>query len=403
MFEGLPLLPSDPILGLSVAFRDDPNPNKVDLGVGVYRNDAGETPIMAAVRAAEQERLRRETTKAYTFPAGYPGANDAANVLLLGADHPALTAARVHSIQTPGGCGALRVAAELIVRARPQARVWVSNPSWANHVPLLGGAGLALEEYPYYDYANHCLDFEAMFAALTKVPAGDVVLFHASCHNPSGADLSPSQWQQLTDLALERGFVPLIDSAYQGLGQGLDEDAFGPRLMAEHLPEVIVASSFSKNFGLYRDRAGALTLVSTNPTQSLAAHSQLLSVTRGLYSMPPAHGSAIVDIILNSPELKQQWQDELAHMRTRIQGLRKSLVEALARHLPERDFSFIARERGMFSFLGLSETQVQRLRTEFSLYMTDNSRINVAGLTDSALDYVAQSIARVLQGADRSP
>lgn len=398
MFEGLPLLPSDPILGLSVAFRDDPNPHKVDLGVGVYRNDAGETPIMAAVRAAEQERLHRETTKAYTFPAGYPGANDGANQLLLGLDHPALAAARVRSIQTPGGCGALRVAAELVARARPEAQVWVSNPSWANHVPLLSGAGLALQEYPYYDYANHCLDFEAMLAALAHVPAGDVVLLHASCHNPSGADLSQAQWQQLTELALERGFVPLIDSAYQGLGQGLDEDAFGPRLMAERLPEVIIASSFSKNFGLYRDRAGTLTLVNADPAQSLASHSQLLSVTRGLYSMPPAHGSAIVDIILNSPELTQQWRDELAYMRTRIQGLRQSLVAALARHLPERDFSFIARERGMFSFLGLSENQVQRLRTEFSLYMTDNSRINVAGLTDNALDYVARSIAQVVQG-----
>lgn len=397
MFEDLPLLPSDPILGLSVAFRDDPNPHKVDLGVGVYRNNAGGTPIMAAVRAAEQERLRRETTKAYTFPAGYPGANDAANVLLLGADHPALAAGRVASIQTPGGCGALRVAAELIMRARPEARVWVSNPSWANHVPLLGGAGLALSEYPYYDYANHCLDFEAMIAALAQVPAGDVVLLHASCHNPSGADLSQSQWQQLTDLALERGFVPLIDSAYQGLGQGLDEDAFGPRLMAQHLPEVIVASSFSKNFGLYRDRAGALTLVSADQTQSLASHSQLLGITRGLYSMPPAHGSAIVDIILNSPELAQQWRDELTHMRTRIQGLRQSLVTSLAGYLPERDFSFIARERGMFSFLGLSEAQVQRLRTEFSLYMTSNSRINVAGLSVSAVDYVARSIAQVVQ------
>jgi aspartate aminotransferase len=396
MFEGLPLLPSDPILGLSVAFRDDPNPNKVDLGVGVYRNDAGETPIMAAVAAAEQERLRRENSKAYTFPAGYPGANDAVNGLLLGAGHPALAADRVRSIQTPGGCGALRVAAELIRRARPEARVWVSIPSWANHVPLLGGAGLTMEEYPYYDYAQHALDFEAMVAALSQVPAGDVVLFHASCHNPSGADLSQQQWQRLTELALERGFVPLIDSAYQGLGEGLEEDAFGPRLMSGRLPEVIIASSFSKNFGLYRDRAGALTLVNADAAQSQACHTQLLSITRGLYSMPPAHGSAIVDIILHSPDLTRQWRDELAHMRDRIQGLRQALVAALAEHLPNRDFSFIARERGMFSFLGLSEDQVARLRNGYSIYMTANSRINVAGLTDDTLDYVGGAIARVV-------
>ncbi|MDQ2077605.1 amino acid aminotransferase [Marinimicrobium sp. ABcell2] len=396
MFEDLPLLPSDPILGLSVAYREDPNPDKVDLGVGVYRNEAGATPIMAAVAAAEQERLRAETSKAYTFPAGYPGANEVVNELLLGAGHSALRADRVRSIQTPGGCGALRVAAELITRARPKARVWVSTPSWANHVPLLGGAGLTLEEYPYYDYESHSLDFESMLSVLTRVPAGDVVLFHASCHNPSGADLSPEQWRQLTDLALERNFVPLIDSAYQGLGEGLEEDAFGPRLMAERLPEVIVASSFSKNFGLYRERAGALTLVSANTEQALACHSQLLSVTRGLYSMPPAHGSAIVDIILHSPELTRLWSDELAQMRARIQGLRQALVATLANHLPERDFSFIARERGMFSFLGLSEAQVARLRTDYSIYMTANSRINVAGLSDDKMDYVGRAIAQAV-------
>lgn len=393
MFETLPLLPSDPILGLSLAFQEDPNPEKVDLGVGVYKDDAGTTPIMVAVGAAERERLERETTKSYAAPGGYPGANEAVEKLVFGAEHPVLAQNRLCTIQTPGGCGALRVAAELIGRARAEATVWVSTPTWANHVPLLGGAGLQLREYPYYDYRRHSLDFEAMFEALSQVPEGDLVLLHASCHNPCGADLSPDQWRQLTELAQKRGFIPFIDMAYQGFGVGIEEDAFGPRLMAERLPELLVATSFSKNFGLYRERAGALTLMGASQAQAAAARSQLLSVTRGLYSMPPAHGSALVDIILHSEQLTEQWRTELAHMRTRIQSLRAGLVEALGRALPERDFGFIARERGMFSFLGLSESQVACLRQDYSIYMTANSRINVAGLSRDRLDYVATAIA----------
>lgn len=395
MFETLALLPSDPILGLSLAFQEDPSPKKVDLGVGVYKDAAGVTPIMAAVAAAERERLERETTKSYAAPGGYPGANEAVEKLVFGAAHSVLNQQRLCTIQTPGGCGALRVAAELIGRARPGATVWVSSPTWANHVPLLGGAGLQLREYPYYDYQRHSLDFDAMLEALNKVPEGDLVLLHASCHNPCGADLSPDQWREVTELARKRGFVPFIDMAYQGFGVGIEEDAFGPRLMAESLPELLVATSFSKNFGLYRERAGALTLMGATQSQTEAARSQLLSVTRGLYSMPPAHGSALVDIILHSEQLTEQWRAELALMRNRIQGLRGGLVEALALALPGRDFGFIAQERGMFSFLGLSESQVASLRQEFSIYMTANSRINVAGLSQDRLDYVAAAIAQV--------
>lgn len=395
MFETLPLLPSDPILGLSLAFQEDRNPDKVDLGVGVYKDATGATPIMMAVAAAERERLQRETTKSYAAPGGYPGANEAVQKLVFGAEHPVLSQNRLCTIQTPGGCGALRVAAELIGRARSGATVWVSTPTWANHVPLLGGAGLQLREYPYYDYQRHCLDFDAMFEALNQVPEGDLVLLHASCHNPCGADLSPDQWRGVTELAQKRGFIPFIDMAYQGFGVGIEEDAFGPRLMAESLPELLVASSFSKNFGLYRERAGALTLMGATQAQTAAARSQLLSVTRGLYSMPPAHGSALVDIILHSEPLTEQWCAELTQMRTRIQNLRAGLVEALAQALPERDFGFIARERGMFSFLGLTEVQVASLRQDFSIYMTANSRINVAGLSLERLGYVAKAIARV--------
>ncbi|MGD8175693.1 aromatic amino acid transaminase [Marinimicrobium sp. ARAG 43.8] len=398
MFASLSLLPNDPILGLSIAFQRDTHPNKVDLGVGVYRNASGVTPVMAAVREAEQWLLREETSKGYTPPDGYPGSNQAVRELALGLDHPALAAGRVATVQTPGGCGALRLAAELVQRASPGAQVWVSNPTWANHGPLLGNAGLSLKEYPYYDFERHTLDFDRMLAALQTVPAGDIVLLHAACHNPCGADLTPSQWQQVTDLAKAQGFIPFIDMAYQGFGEGLEEDACGPRLMAKQLPEVVLAVSFSKNFGLYRERAGALLVVGEGRSQAEAVQSQLLSVARGLYSMPPAHGSALVATIWQSEALREQWREELAEMRGRIQVLRQSLVGALAKAVPERDFGFIARERGMFSFLGLSETEVGRLQRDFSIYMTDNSRINVAGLNQDKVDYVAEAVARVLNG-----
>lgn len=396
MFAALPLLTADPILGLSIAYQQDTNPAKVDLGVGVYKNDAGHTPIMAAVHAAEQLRLQQEDSKAYTNPAGYPGANQAVAQLIYGADHPILNTGRVSTIQTPGGCGALRVAAELVQRAKPGATIWVSTPTWANHIPLLGSTGLQLREYPYYDYTNHCIDFAAMRACLQQIPAGDLVLLHACCHNPSGADLTREQWGEVADLAQEHGFIPFIDMAYQGFGEGLDEDCYGLRLLAAAVPELIVACSFSKNFGLYRERAGALSFVFAEREQAAAGMSQLLSVTRGLYSMPPAHGSAIVDIILHSNELTAQWSGELTQMRERINSLRVQLVTSLNSLQNQRDFSFIARERGMFSFLGLTKEQVHQLRQDYSIYMTDNSRISVSGLSAEKMDYVSRAIVSVL-------
>jgi aspartate aminotransferase len=392
MFESLPLLPNDPILGLSIAYANDTNPLKVDLGVGVYKNDAGLTPIMKAVAEAEKLRITRETTKAYTPPAGYPGANEAVAKLVYGADHPAVAAKRVRTIQTPGGCGALRVAAELIQRAKPGASLWVSVPTWANHVPLLGSAGLKLREYPYYDYATHSINFAAMLATLNEIPRGDLVLLHACCHNPSGADLSPVQWEQVAEVLQARGVIPFIDMAYQGFGESLEADAYGLRMMAERLPEVIVATSFSKNFGLYRERAGSLSVVFADEQQANAGNSQLLSVTRALYSMPPAHGSALIDIILHS----QVWSDELTLMRERIGGLRMQLVQSLNGLQKQRDFHFIANERGMFSFLGLSVEQVHKLKSEYSIYMTDTSRISVAGLSMEKMDYVSKAIVSVL-------
>ncbi|PSL11691.1 aspartate aminotransferase [Marinobacterium halophilum] len=393
MFEHLNTLPQDPILGLMKSFREDSRTDKVDLGVGVYRDEAGHTPIMAAVQSAQQRLLETEATKAYIGPAGAEGFNHLISQLILGAGHPALNDQRVNTVQTPGGCGALRMAAEFLRLCKPDATVWVSTPTWANHIPLLGGAGLTIREYPYLDTATLSVDFDAMMAALELADAGDVVLLHGCCHNPSGADLSPDQWTAVTDLIERKGLLPFIDIAYQGLGEGLDQDAHGVRLMAERLPEVIVASSCSKNFGLYRERTGALMLIAANAQQGRAATSQLLSAIRSHYSMPPAHGAAVVELILDTPALTQAWHHELDAMCRRIIELRSAFSEALA---PAGDFSFIERQRGMFSFLGINPQQVKILRDEFGIYMLDSSRINIAGLSANTLSRVAHALQEVL-------
>lgn len=393
MFEQLKTLPQDPILGLMKTFREDTRSNKVDLGVGVYRDEAGNTPIMAAVQQAQQRLLETETTKAYIGPAGAEGFNQLIGQLLLGGNHPALKDGRVNVVQTPGGCGALRMAAEFLKLCKPDTTVWVSTPTWANHIPLLGGANLNIREYPYLDKATLSVEFDAMMACLEQAEAGDVVLLHGCCHNPSGADLDADQWAAITDLVERKGLLPFIDIAYQGLGENLDQDAQGVRLMAERLPEVIVASSCSKNFGLYRERTGALMLISANAQQGQAATSQLLSAIRSHYSMPPSHGAAVVEMILDTPELMQAWQSELEAMCVRILDLRAALSQALA---PAGDFSFIERQRGMFSFLGITPQQVQILREEFGIYMLDSSRINIAGLSADTLPLVSQAMREVL-------
>ncbi|UTF59807.1 amino acid aminotransferase [Gilvimarinus sp. DA14] len=396
MFNQLPLLQADPILGLSAAFRNDTNPSKVDLGVGVYKTENGETPVLGSVAAAEAQLLQQQTTKSYTPPAGIAGANRAAAELAFGREHKVIGENRLSTVQTPGGCGALRLAAELIAKANPQASIWISTPTWANHVPLLTSAGLRLKEYPYYDFAEHKIDFAAMLKTLESAGPNDLVLLHACCHNPSGADLSREQWQQLAALASERGFTPFIDMAYQGFGSGIAEDAYGVRLMADTQPELVLATSFSKNLGLYRERAGSLSIVSATHAGADAVLSQTLSIARGLYSMPPAHGASIVDLVYHSDELRNQWHGELTAMRERIAGLRVQLVNALNERQSKRDFSFIAREAGMFSFLGLSVDQVQTLKSQYSVYMTDNSRINVAGINSNNLNYLADAIIKVI-------
>jgi aspartate aminotransferase len=397
MFERLERVPPDPILGLMAAFRADTDPRKVDLGVGVFRNDQGETPVLAAVRQAEQAVLSRQTTKAYVGPAGNPAFNAAMEELVFGAGHPALTGGRIRTIQATGGCGSLRVGAELILTADPGAVIHVSTPTWANHVPLLTGCGLRMEHYPYSDRATGDVNFPAMLAAIDKLPARSVVLVHASCHNPTGADLSKAQWDELLEVIRKRDLVPYIDMAYQGLGVGIDEDAYGIRLFASELPELLVAVSCSKNFGLYRERTGALHIVTQTPAAAEACLTHAVRIARKLYSMPPDHGAAIVHEVLTTPALRESWLAEVASMRERISKLRKSLVAALSRACPQRDFSFIGRQYGMFSFLGVDVNQVRALREQHHIYMMDDSRMNVAGLREDSIDYFAHAVAQVLK------
>jgi aspartate aminotransferase len=396
MFERLERVPDDPILGLMAAFRADPDPKKVDLGVGVFRDAKGDTPVLDCVRKAEKAVLERQTSKTYVAPAGNPAFNQAMERLVFGGGHPVFAAERVRSIQGPGGCGALRLGAELVRLAAAQATIHVSTPTWANHVPLLTGAGLQLKRYPYYDPSRGALDFGAMCQALEALPAGDVVLLHASCHNPTGADLSQAQWQELVPLFRRRNLLPYIDMAYQGLGTGEDEDAYGIRLFAAELPEVLVAVSCSKNFGLYRERVGVLHIVTAQPASGLAALSNEVRVARSLYSMPPDHGAAIVNEILVHDALRASWVQELGVMRDRINGLRRELVAQLREALPARDFGFIAQQRGMFSLLGLTVDEVKRIRAERHVYMTDDSRINIAGLRANNIEYFAHCVAHVL-------
>ena len=398
MFEHLAAVVPDPILGLMAAFRADTDPHKVDLGIGVYRDEHGNTPVLGAVRRAEAEVLARQTTKTYVGPAGNAGFNQAMEQLVLGPQHPALAAGRVRSVQTPGGCGALRLGAELIRTADPDAVVHVSTPTWANHVPLLAGSGLRLERYPYFDPASGGVQFEAMTAALERLPARAVVLLHASCHNPTGADLSPPQWRELLALVKRRQLLPFIDMAYQGLGEGADADAFGLRLFCAELPEVLCAVSCSKNFGLYRERTGLLHLISSTTAEASAALSQLVRIARGIWSMPPDHGAAIVHVILGDEALRRQWASELEAMRRRIEGLRREVLQQLREHCPQRDFGFITRQRGMFSFFGIDTAQVRALRERHHIYMTDDSRMNIAGLRRENLEYFARGVAQVLAG-----
>ncbi len=395
MFSQLQQPAADPILGLSVKFKADNNPNKIDLGPGIYKDETGLTPILTCVKAAEKFRTENEVSKVYLGSAGSSLFNEKITTLILG-DHKVIDENRVRTISTPGGTGALRIAGEFINRCKPGATIWVSNPTWANHQGVFKAAGLNIKTYPYYDYENKCLDFEGMADALKQIPKGDAVLLHACCHNPSGMDLNKEQWKQVAELANETGFTPIIDIAYQGFGQGLDVDAYGLRLMADTVEEMIICSSCSKNFGLYRERIGACSVIGKSASSADIMHSVMLTVVRVNYSMPPAHGAALVETILSSEELTAQWHEELKGMRGRISDMRQLLVEKLVANGVTRDFNFITTQNGMFSFLGIDKEQILRLQDEFGIYVVGSSRINVAGISPNNVDYLTQSIAKVL-------
>lgn len=396
MFENLEMAPPDAILGLTDAFKADPAPHKINLGVGVYKDEQNATPILASVKAAEARLLEEETSKSYLGIPGSPAYGACVRELLFGSDHEIVRSGRAQTAQTPGGTGALRVAADFIHTKFPDAAIWLSNPTWANHNAIFAAAGMKVETYPYYDAANKCLDFDAMKAALAKIPAGDVVLLHGCCHNPSGMDPDAAQWAELAALTAERGILPLFDFAYQGFGAGLDEDAAGLRQFCTPGRELLICSSFSKNFGLYNERVGGVTLVGATAEAAASAFSHVEKSIRSNYSNPPAHGGAVVTTILSDDALRAQWVAELAAMRDRIRTMRESFVQTLKDKGVTQDFSFIASQNGMFSFSGLNPEQVKTLREEHAIYIVGSGRINVAGMTPENMGPLCDAIAGVL-------
>ena len=396
MFESISAAPADPILGLADLFRADDRPHKINLGIGVYKDETGNTPVLTSVKKAEQYLLENETTKNYLSIDGLADFARCTQELLFGAENPLIGAGRARTAQTPGGTGALRVAADFLATQTNVKRVWVSNPSWPNHKNVFNAAGLEVCEYAYYDAENHTLDFDGMLAALQEAKAGDVVLFHGCCHNPTGIDPTAEQWSQLAQLSQAKGWLPLFDFAYQGFARGLNEDAEGLRIFAASHQELIVASSYSKNFGLYNERVGAITLVAADAATADTAFSQVKYTIRANYSNPPAHGAAVVATILSNQALRTIWEQELTDMRQRIQRMRQLFVNTLAEKGATRDFSFIIQQNGMFSFSGLTKDQVIRLRDEFGVYAVNSGRVNVAGMTPDNMSALCEAIVAVL-------
>lgn len=395
MFEALPLLPADPILGLMTLYAQDKNPNKVDLGVGVYKTEDGRTPVLGAIKLAEQDLIAHQETKVYVGPGGNEDFLLAMEQMLLG-DLQDKFNGRIAWAQTPGGCGALRVAAEVIKKARPGACIWVSDPTWGNHIPLLGNAGIEIKTYPYYDAHTHGINEAAMMACLAHIPAGDLVLLHGCCHNPTGVDLTAEHWQQIAAMAVKQGFVPFVDMAYQGFGLGLQEDVKGLQALMAEVPELVLAVSCSKNFGLYRERVGAVAILTSNQRAAAATKSQMLAIVRGIYSMPPDHGAALVAAVWHNLQWRGLWRSELDVMRQRIELLRQDFVAAMNDRGANGRFDFILQQYGMFSFLGLNVTQVQELMSRHSIYLLANSRASIAGLNRANLNHVCDAIIKVL-------
>lgn len=393
-FADIGRVPGDPILGLMESYAKDANPQKFDLGVGVYKDAQGLTPILQAVKRAEQRLVEQQTTKTYIGGHGDPAFGRLVSELVLGAGSGLLKAQRAGATQTPGGTGALRLSADFIAHSLPGRGVWLSNPTWPIHETIFAKAGLKVSHYPYVGSDNR-LDVPAMLATLATVPEGDVVLLHACCHNPTGFDLSQDDWRQVLQIVRERHLLPLIDFAYQGFGDGLEQDAWAVRLFADELPEVLITSSCSKNFGLYSDRVGALIVCANDAEKLLDVRSQLAFIARNLWSTPPDHGAAVVATILGDTELKQLWSAEVEGMRSRIAQLRSGLVEALVPHGLAERFAHVGVQRGMFSYTGLSAEQVKQLREKHSVYMVSSGRANVAGIDETRLGLLAEAIADV--------
>jgi aspartate/tyrosine/aromatic aminotransferase len=397
MWKSVQPAPPDSILGLTEEFKKDQNPQKVNLGVGVYKDDAGNTPVLRCVKAAEKKLLETQTSKSYLPISGDPAYAAAVQRLIFGAANETISSGRAATIHAPGGTGALRVGADLIHKFTPDAKVWVSSPTWANHNGIFGDAGFEIAKYGYYDSESRGLDFDKMISDLEGIAAGDVVVLHACCHNPSGVDLNGDQWQQVASMAAEKGWIPYLDFAYQGFGDGVDEDRFAVEQFAAAGIDFLVASSFSKNFGLYNERTGAITVVTPSADEASVVMSHLKTVVRTNYSNPPAHGGLVATMILDTPELHAMWLEELAGMRDRIVNMRKSLVAGLAAQGVDGDFSFIEKQRGMFSFSGWSDDVVSRLRKNNNIYVVGGGRINLAGLTTSNIEYVCASVAAAMK------
>jgi aromatic-amino-acid transaminase len=397
VFSKVELAPRDPILGLNEAFNADPRPNKMNLGVGVYYNDEGRLPLLQCVRAAEQSRLQSPSPRGYLPIEGLPAYGALVQKLLFGPDSEALSSGRCLTAEALGGTGALRIGADLLKRLAPQSSVLISDPSWENHRALFEAAGFEVGNYPYYDPATHGLDFQGMLGALDRAAAGTIVVLHACCHNPTGVDPDPEQWRQIVDRLRERKLVPFLDIAYQGFGNGLEPDAAAVRMVAAAGIDALVASSFSKSFSLYGERVGALTVLTGSPDQAARVLSQLKWVIRTSYSNPPTHGASLVAAVLGDPALRAQWESELGAMRERIRTMRARLIDGLARRGVATDFSFVRRQRGMFSYSGLTQPQVDRLREKYGIYAVSTGRICIAALNSRNIDPACDAIADVLK------
>jgi len=397
MFSAVEMAPRDPILGLTEAFNADTRAGKVNLGVGVYYDDNGKIPLLAAVREAEKARLESAPARGYLPIEGIAGYNAAVQALLFGADSPLIAQGRVATFECLGGTGALKVGADFLKRLYPRSEVWISDPSWENHRALFEGAGFKVNAYPYYDPVAHGVRFDEMIGCLDGLPAGAIVVLHACCHNPTGFDLTAAQWERVVQAIAARGLIAFLDCAYQGFAVGIEEDASAVRLFAASGLNFFVSSSFSKSFSLYGERVGALSIVASDRDEAARVTSQVKRVVRTNYSNPPTHGAAVVAAVLSSPELRKLWETELAGMRERIRAMRVGLVEKLRQRGVTRDFSYVTRQRGMFSFSGLTGEQVNRLRDEYGIYAVSSGRICVAALNSRNIDYVADALAAILK------